>query len=146
MFNLLAFFSNDTTQIILWVVLICALLGLVTLMAHTVIISRFNKKRKGNTTDGNAADDAAVLEDQNLDFENSDNLIMSRNVIYSAGTDGQLKTGKYVLESADSSVDKFNVRYNGLVKEYQNGDILVLADGDTISPVSGSVVLNKVEY
>lgn len=72
-------------------------------------------------------------------------LVMPRNVIYSVGLNGQIRVGKYELTSADESIFKFNVRFNGLVKEYANGDVLTLTDGDTISPVSGSVVLTPVE-
>ena len=66
---------------------------------------------------------------------------MNRNVIYSVGLDGKLNVGKYTLENADGASDKFNMRVNGLVREYESGDIITLADGDTISPVSGAVVI-----
>lgn len=145
---LLSFISNDTTRIILWVVLVCAALGLIALMAHTVLTARRNKKNgEQNTTENDEIENSenAALDEEYMDVATSDNVVLSRNVVYSAGFDGQIKAGKYSLQSADESEDKFNLRYNGLVKEYANGDVLTLADGDTLSPVSGAVVLNKAD-
>lgn len=84
-------------------------------------------------------------EQEIIEVNDKGQLVMSRNVIYSVGLNGQIRVGKYLLTSADESVFKFNVRFNGLVKEYANGDVLTLTDGDTISPVSGAVVLAPVE-
>lgn len=142
---LLAFASNDTTKVILWVVLVGAALGLITLMAHTALIARRSKNGKGGDANGETPSNDVAEDEQLIDAANVKDLIMSRNVIYSAGADGNVREGKYILHSADGSEDKFNLRYNGLVKEYQDGDTVTLADGDTLSPVSGSVILNKAE-
>lgn len=142
---LLAFISNETTQIILWVVAIGSFLGLISILLHTVITARRNKK--GNQQTNNATDDgfANAEDENNLEPASADEIVLSRNVVYSAGLNGQIGTGRYALLSADDSTDKFNVRLNGLVQEYSSGDTVVLADGDTISPVSGSVILSKAE-
>ena len=141
---LLAFISNETTQIILWIVAIGSFLGLISILLHTVITSR--RKKNGTLPTDNATDDgAANAEENNLEVAATDEIVLSRNVVYSAGLNGQVKAGKYVLLSADQSTDKFNVRLNGLVHEYASGDVVTLADGDTISPVSGSVILSKAE-
>lgn len=146
---LLAFISNETTRIILWVVLVCAALGLLAILLHTVITTR-RKKNKNNQTADTPDGESANFQDEinyeaDIDVADANEIVLSRNVIYSAGFNGQIGAGKYVLLSADKSTDKFNVRFNGLVKEYSSGDTLFLADGDTISPVSGSVVLSKAE-
>ena len=132
--------NNDTTRIILWVVLACAVLGLITLMVYTMLLARRNKNNQSNNPNAasaNGQNGAAVTAPAN-------EVVMSRNVVYAAGADGQLKAGEYVLKNADGSSDKFNLRYNGLVREYTNGDRVVLADGDTLSPVSGTVVATLV--
>lgn len=145
---LLAFVDDNARRIILWVVIIGSALGLISLLVHTMLVSRRNKKIQGEQTaaaNDENADNAPVEQDERLDAATADNIVMSRNVIYSVGLDGQMRSGKYTLTNADNSADKFNVRVNGLVREYANGDTVALANGDTISPVSGSVVLSKAE-
>lgn len=143
---LLAFIDSDVRTIILWVVLVCAALGLIGLLVHTLLTSRKAKKNNSAaeaTADGENATVDDLPEEPN-DVEITE-LVMSRNVIYSTGIDGQLKAGKYVLESADDASAKFNVRVNGLVREYSGGDTVTLASGDTLSPVSGSVIITAIE-
>lgn len=141
---LLAFIDSDIRVIILWVVLVCAALGLIGLLVHTILTSRKAKKKNSATE---ATDDGETATADDLFEEDNDvitELVMSRNVIYSAGINGQLKAGKYVLESADDASAKFNVRVNGLVREYNSGDTVTLVDGDTLSPVSGSVIITAI--
>ena len=142
---LLAFISNETTQIILWIVAVSALLGLIALLAHTVITNRRKKNQDGQTADSDTNNSANAEEANNIDIANTDEIVLSRNVVYSAGLNGKFVAGKYVVASADDATTKFNMRVNGLVREYESGDMLTLADGDTVSPVSVSVLLTKFE-
>ena len=72
-----------------------------------------------------------------------DNLVLARNVVYNVGTNGQIETGKYVLRSAIEGETTFNVRYNGLVREVEDGTIIVLGEGDSIACVSHSMLITK---
>lgn len=122
---------------------VCAAIG-----AVTGLVVAFSTRRKNDGKDPvtpPVKEESVASEEIEAEAATADNIVMSRNVIYSVGIDGQLKAGKYQMTNADDSDGKFNVRYNGLVKEYSNGDVLALTDGDTLSPVSGSVVLNKAE-
>ena len=65
-------------------------------------------------------------------------IILSKNVTYTAGK--ELKPGKYTMLSVTDVTD-FNVRVNGLVGEYHHGSPLILGEGDTVCPVSHSIVL-----
>ena len=112
------------------------------------IVSVIRSKKRNNSKDGQQVEqqqDTLSQEQAYLEANDKGQLIMTRNVIYSVGLNGKIRAGKYELTNADESDGKFNVRFNGLVKEYANGDVLTLADGDTLSPVSGSVVLAPVE-
>lgn len=138
---LLAFIDDNSKRIILWVVLVAAVLGLIALLLHTLIIYRRNKNNNGAASVTDNGGNEALSEDADDVQFAADQIVMSRNVIYSVGVDG-LKAGQYTLSAADTSADKFNVRVNGLVREYSDGDVLVLTEGDTVSPVSGSVVIS----
>lgn len=70
--------------------------------------------------------------------------VMPRNVTQSVGQNGQISAGKYVLKASVSGQDAFNVRLNGLVQECHDGDVVFLADMDTICPVSGAVLIKPV--
>ena len=138
--NLLALDMGETMLIS---VCVCGVIGGII----GFVVARVGKKGKAKDTAQQPVEQQDTLsqEQEYLEANEIGEIVMSRNVIYSAGQDGQLKAGKYLLKAADSSADKFNVRYNGLVKEYVSGDVVTLTDGDTISPVSGSVVISIIE-
>lgn len=68
-------------------------------------------------------------------------LVLSRNTTYNVGVDGEIAIGRYVLKSSVSTQKQFNVRVNGLVEQYHEGDVLTFGAGDTICPVSGTVLI-----
>lgn len=68
-------------------------------------------------------------------------LVMARNTTYVVGPEGEIAIGKYLLTNSVSNETTFNVRLNGLVRQFSNGDIVMLNGGDTICPVSGAVLI-----
>lgn len=140
--SLLAIEMGDAMIII---IAVCAAIGALTGLIAVIIKQKqlkadaVNKRQYAQKTEAQNGD--IEREQAYLEANEQGYIVMSRNVVYSAGLNGQLSAGQYVMESADSKDDKFNVRVNGLVSEYQSGDLLTLADGDTISPVSGSVII-----
>lgn len=145
---MLAFIELDAGKtVLLCVVIVATVLALAMIVVKSVFLSREKKRKASNKSDtvSPIAESGYAEDDFMTERSNNGNMIMSRNVIYSVGLDGQLKAGKYVLQSAESANDKFNVRLNGLVKEFANGSEISLATGDTISPVSGSVILSPIE-
>lgn len=65
-------------------------------------------------------------------------LVRGRTVTVKKG--GEVIPGKYTLLSAEGA-DSFNVRYGGVVREFRHGDHIVLAEGEDLTPVSGSIIL-----
>ncbi len=139
---LLAFLDNNiTNKIVLWVAIAALASGVIMLLFQVILMSR--KRKNGKVADQNNVTDDEQPEEPHKTSDNlvQEVLVMSRNVIYSVGIEEQIKPGKYRMNSADESESSFNLRLNGLVQEYTDGSTIYLAEGDTISPVSGSVVL-----
>ena len=70
----------------------------------------------------------------------SDIVIAAQKTII-ASKNGTLKPGKYSILSAESNVDAFNVRIGKFVKEYRHGDVVVIAEGDEVTPTSHKIIL-----
>lgn len=121
---------------------VCAI-ALIVAIALAVYIIRGNKgKLKTKEDKGERVQTASeYLEEMEMRGEF---YVLARNVIYSAGAQGQISTGKYIVESSIESEEKFNVRFNGLVREFSKDDSIYLAEGDTISGVSNSILIKKV--
>lgn len=144
--SILAF--ADTGDIVLYCALIGGALGAICGGVAAIAAAKKRKTDAAKPSDEAAQRDVQPSETANGAQENAieeaitaDYLVMSRNVIYSVGLDGKLNVGRYVVKNADDASAKFNMRVNGLVREYANGDVITLADGDTVSPVSGSVII-----
>ncbi len=145
-----AFVVMDTGKIVLLCVVIVAIvLAVSMLIVKSVLMSRRSKKgrEKNESVNTEVNIDGTVDGCDNVSVDDyfDGQLVMSRNVIYSVGTEGQIKAGKYALKCADDASAKFNVRVNGLVREYDSGDSVTLTDGDTLSPVSCAVILTALE-
>lgn len=141
--NITDMLALGMNEMMLICVCACAFVGAIT----GFIAFRASRKNKAKKDDNqtNEQQETLTREQAYLESNERGEIVMSRNVIYSAGIDGQIKSGKYVMKSADGATDKFNVRVNGLVREYASGDVVILTDGDTVSPVSGAVVLSSCE-
>lgn len=137
---LLAFIEGNLNKLVLGISIASLVLGCLVLMVAAFTVMR-KKKQNGSedlsAADGEKADQTALAEDSVIAKNGC--IVMPRNVMYAVGAEGQIVSGKYVLKSAEDSADKFNLRFNGLVKEYKNGVTLLLSDGDTLCAVSGSV-------
>ena len=67
-------------------------------------------------------------------------IILKQNETQTASVKSNLKPGKYtILSNGDD--DKFNIRIGGLVKEYCHGQNIIIAEGEEITAVSGTVIL-----
>ena len=72
-------------------------------------------------------------------------VVLQKDTTYTVANDKKavLSAGSYLILSVDETVRAFNLRVNGLVREYQHNTKLVLTAGDTIAAVSGNVILRK---
>lgn len=68
-------------------------------------------------------------------------IVLKRGVTLIAGSNGDIKAGKYTVLTSIDGVEAFNVRINGFVREVEHNATVILADGDTICPVSHTIVL-----
>lgn len=68
-------------------------------------------------------------------------IILEKGVTYTVGEKFGILPGKYTVLSAQETTDAFNIRLGDFVREYKHDSGIVLADGETICPVSHSVIL-----
>lgn len=76
----------------------------------------------------------------NITFVKKD-FILPHNTPVEVTSEGKLKPGKYMVLSTDENQANFYIRVGIYVREYHHSQELVLAEGDTICAVSGSVIL-----
>ena len=76
----------------------------------------------------------------NVTFTQKD-YILPQNTPVEITKDGELKPGKYLVLSTDENQEKFYIRVGIYVREYHHNQEIILAEGDTVCAVSGSVIL-----
>ena len=132
-----------------------AILLIVAIVAVAIIATQKNKNNtsknestnnvdKVNVVDGvrYSTDDAVLTaEDKAKASHLEGDFILERGKNYTAQKGGILMPGKYTLLSSVDGVDKFNVRYNGFVREFSHGQSIIIAEGEQISAVSHTVIL-----
>ena len=142
----MAFFQLVQTDKIIVIValsvLVVGLIGAVVAIIRTLKKYKYTTKTERKKMEGSSVEIAAedYLEEMEMI---GDSLVLARNVVYNVGEGGQIEEGKYVLRSAIEGETDFNVRYNGLVREVNDGTIIVLAEGDSIACVSHSMLITK---
>lgn len=121
------------------------------IIALAVVSVKYNAATRRNSS----ADDIRVVDGVRYTKygkeENSDgspvishlegDIVLSRGVTYTVGKEKSVIPGKYAVLSAGESTSSFNVRIGGLVRQIRHGDDIVLGEGDTICPVSHTVIL-----
>lgn len=129
----------NTVLIILGIVLVIGVLAVVAYkMARTNAEAKRAKAQKQQEAEIKRVEEQTYVEANRQ-------LVLARNVTYNVGLDGEIAMGTYVLKSARSGHKHFNVRLNGLVSKYSDGETVVLGAGDTICVVSSSAVLQPQE-
>lgn len=76
----------------------------------------------------------------NLTFVQKD-YILPQNTPIEVTAQGELKPGKYLVLSTDENQANFYIRVGIYVREYRHNQEIILAEGDTVCAVSGSVIL-----
>lgn len=67
--------------------------------------------------------------------------LLKRGVVYVAKEEEILLPGKYSVLCAEDDIHKFNIRLNGLVREYQDNDTIIIKEGEEICSVSHTTIL-----
>ncbi len=77
---------------------------------------------------------------QNVSF-GKDDIVLKKDITFVADHKGYLKPGKYVVLSATSEEDAVNIRKGDFVKEYKHNQKIVVAEGESVTCVSGTAIL-----
>ncbi len=141
--SMIAFWEMSESDLKTFVIVlgtVCAL-ALIVAVILAVRIVKGNKGKVAVSKEDKVQTASEYLEEMEMRGEF---MVLARNVIYSVGVEGQIAAGKYLLENTIDSEPDFNVRFNGLVKEFHSGDTVYLAAGDTICGVSTSIMIKRV--
>lgn len=137
----MAFFLANNNKLALWIILGVLVVLAAIIMWRIIAVSVRSKRAKAERIRLAVEEELqARVEERVLEMRN-EYFVLPRNVIIAVGLEGQVREGKYILQSSVSSQTKFNIRVNGLVEEYSNGDTVFLTTDDTICAVSGAVLI-----
>lgn len=137
----MAFFLANNNKLALWIILGVLVVLAAIIMWRIIAVSVRSKRAKAERIRLAVEEEVqARVEERVLEMRN-EYFVLPRNVIIAVGLEGQVREGKYILQSSVSSQTKFNIRVNGLVEEYSNGDTVFLTTDDTICAVSGAVLI-----
>ena len=141
-------------NIINWVLIGC--IGIVVVITFCVTLAHFvkDKKKKKESQPVAPAQQPEKKEQPSeaeqkpeeqptnveVTLEKQDIIISAHQTII-ASKNGTLRPGKYSILSGDSGVDAFNVRIGKFVKEYKHGDVVVIANGEEVTPTSHKIIL-----
>ena len=141
-------------EIMNWVLI--GVIAFVVLIAVIMTIVAWRKKKKTNSNPENQKVDDVVeikgvryTEDQSIVEESGEmrvsfgkeDIVISAHTTMKAEKNGKLMPGKYTVLSTAEDVEKFNVRLGKFVRECKHGDVIVLAEGDEITPTSHTIIL-----
>ena len=76
----------------------------------------------------------------NASFVKED-VIVSKGQTVVAGKNNDIAVGRYTVLTTIDGVNSFNVRINGFVREVEHNTVIILGEGDSVTPVSHSIIL-----
>ena len=86
-------------------------------------------------------DEAVTREGEaNVTLQKGD-VLLRQGVSYTAKKGSALLPGTYTVLAASDAATSFKLRAGGLVRSYNHGDTLVLAEGEEVCAVSCNVIL-----
>lgn len=128
--------------------LICLGAAIVIILILVIVLI---VQKKANGGFGNKNEPKIIIEDNvrynaksdkvsDIKYNIGDNLLPQGKVI-TVSKAGPILPGKYYMVPGQENLQKFNMRIGGFVREYTNGDEIVLAEGEEICATSCNVVL-----
>lgn len=131
-----------------WGYIVVGISALIFIVGLVMLCLAFTKyKNKANAVkikDGIRYSKDSEIADANNEAKvtfNSSDFILKRGTEYTAIKDTALMPGTYTVLASNEKNTKFNLRIQGIVREYKHGDKIVLSNGDTICAVSHAVIL-----
>ncbi len=127
-------FSNTILSNPITLVTICAVT--IVLIAFLVLkIKNKNLEKKVQTKQ----DEIAKLEERLATAENG--FVLPRGVVYSVESQKEIHPGRWELVSGVEGINEFSIRHNGFVRNFVSGNVISLAEGDTLGAVSTNVIV-----
>ena len=72
---------------------------------------------------------------------NRNDILIPVNTEKAIGRDTDVKPGKYIILTTAEGTEELKVRLGGYVRIYAHGSEVILAEGDTITPVNVGIIL-----
>lgn len=91
---------------------------------------RYTKSEEVTDKNGNAK----------ISFNEGD-ILLDRDQTYLVAKESKLLPGKYTVLVADDNMPNVKIRLGGIVRTFEHNSEIVLAEGDKICAISGTVVL-----
>ncbi len=132
----------ESNPILVIVIAVLVVILAVVVVWLSVLITKRNKLVH-DMQNKNVLGQASIARNQQM-TRDGEYFVMVRNVIYAVGSTEDIIPGKYLVKSASSSETSMNIRHNGLVRPYDSGVEMYLTEGDTISPVSESIIIKLI--
>lgn len=122
-------------------------LALIAIIVVSVALKKNKKKAKTNVVETKNA--RYTYETNTVDAEGHAKISLTKgDWVLAAGTtykvgvgEGMIKPGKYTILTSDDTTEKFNIRVDGYVREYEHNQEIILADNTEITSVSHTVIL-----
>ena len=122
-------------SILPWIVVAIAVGVLVFIVVKCVSIYR-NLKR--NKMQAKVDDETSPLIAIRGEY-----FVLNKDIEYRVGSDGQLKSGKYLLRG--DGYDKFQILLNGEKQEFHTDETLEVADGDRVAVLNCDILIKPVQ-
>ena len=138
------------------VIILISVVGALFVIAFTISTIKYFKKRKKRMEEADRevedvtvkhgvryTDDETIVDklgDMNVTFNKGD-IVLKQNVTYHAGKKLDFLPGKYTILATRDSEEEFNVRIGTYVKTYKHGQVVVIAEGEEVTPTSTDIIL-----
>ncbi len=122
-------------------------LVLLAIIVVSVAVKKNKKKAKENLVETKNA--RYTYETNTVDSEGHAKIsltkgdwVLAPGNTYKVGVgDGMIKPGKYTILTSNDTTEKFNIRIDGYVREYEHNQEIVLAENTEITSVSHTIIL-----
>ena len=126
-------------------------IALVVILVIVLIVKAVKKRKKEQLTQTQETKDGRYslkddLEPQQPDGQSNasfvkEDVIVSKGQTVVAGKNNDIAVGRYTVLTTIDGVNSFNVRINGFVREVEHNTVIILGEGDSVTPVSHSIIL-----
>ena len=122
-------------------------LVLLAIIVVSIAVKKNKKKAKANVVETKTT--RYTYDTDTLDAEGHTKIsltkgdwVLAPGNTYKVGVgDGMIKPGKYIILTSNDTTDKFNIRVDGYVREYEHNQEIILADNSEVTAVSHTIIL-----